>query len=480
MLADRGEEILNQTKAPLFEALTEHVRKKAANFHVPGHKQGQAFDQEALAWFSSVLEIDLTEVGQLDDLHQPTGVIKEAEQLAAEAFRAEATYFLVGGTTAGNLAAILACSRPGNFTIVQRSSHQSVFHGCMLSRVKPIYLQAEWNEMGMERMVSPAEVGRILQENNLVSAVILTSPSYYGQIQPIQEIAQICHLYHVPLIVDEAHGAHLGFHPELQPSAMDLGADIAIQSTHKMLPSMTMSSMLHLQGNLVDKEKVGYWLRVIESSSPSYPLMASLDVTRRFMAVEGEKELERLLQDLKYFRGNIASLNHLYEVDTDDPLKCTLAANRKITGYQLADQLCQEGIHVEIADSHKVLLVFGLGTRRKELDDLQVALQKIDKELDIIPKQEELAFLSFVSRTQETNDTLDGLRCKPSEWVPLNEAEGKTSIDMIVPYPPGIPLVLPGETWTKEAIRIVEQALKGGRKVRGVHHRFHPVVNVLT
>ncbi len=471
---------MDQTKAPLFEALTEHVRQSAANFHVPGHKQGQAFDQEALNWFSSVLKIDLTEVGQLDDLHQPTGVIKEAEQLAAEIFRADQTCFLVGGTTAGNLAAILACSRPGDSVILQRSCHQSVFHGCILARVKPIYLHAEWNDMGIERLVSPAEIGRILQGNNTVSAVILTSPTYYGQIQPIERIAQVCHRNHVPLIIDEAHGAHLGFHPELQSSAMDLGADIAIQSTHKMLPSMTMSSMLHLQGNLVDREEIGYWLRVIQSSSPSYPLMASLDVTRRFMAVDGEKELERLLQDLKHFRRNIISLKDLYEVDTEDPLKCTLAGNGKITGFQLDGQLRQEGIHTEIADSHKVLLVFGLGTKRKDLDVLQKVLQKIDKQLETVQKREEPASFSFVSSTQQTKESLDRLHRKPSRQVPLNEAKGKTSVDMIVPYPPGIPLVLPGEIWTEETVHIVKQVLKGGCNVRGVYHRFHPSVNVLT
>ncbi|MBA4603900.1 aminotransferase class I/II-fold pyridoxal phosphate-dependent enzyme [Thermoactinomyces mirandus] len=471
---------MDQTKAPLFESLKAYVMQKPANFHVPGHKQGQAFDREALDWFDSVLKIDLTEVGQLDDLHQPTGVIKEAEQLAAEAFRADATYFLVGGTTAGNLAAILSCCQPGDFVIVQRSSHQSVFHGCMLSRVKPIYLHAEWDEMGMEKSVSPAEIERILKENHTVSAVILTSPSYYGQIQPIREIAKICHRYQVPFIVDEAHGAHLGFHPDLPPSAMDLGADIAIQSTHKMLPSMTMSSMLHLQGTLVDREKIGYWLRVIESSSPSYPLMASLDVTRRFMAVEGEKQLERLLQDLKYFRGNIHSLNHLFEVDMDDPLKCILSAGRKLTGFQLVDQLGQEGIQIEMADPLKALLVFGLGTQKKDLDVLCLALQKIDRKLETIPEQEDHSSFSFVSRTAQVNKTLDQLRHEPSALVPLNEAEGKTSVDMIVPYPPGIPLVLPGEVWTSEEIEIVEQVLKGGRNVRGVHHRFNPMVNVLT
>ncbi|MGA8942169.1 MAG: aminotransferase class I/II-fold pyridoxal phosphate-dependent enzyme [Thermoactinomyces sp.] len=471
---------MDQTRAPLFEALTEHVRQSAANFHVPGHKQGQAFDQEALDWFSSVLKIDLTEVGQLDDLHQPTGVIREAERLAAEAFRADFTFFLVGGTTVGNLAAILACTRPGDSVIVQRSSHQSVFHGCMLSRVKPIYLHAEWNNTGMEKLVSPAEVNRILQENHTVSAVILTSPTYYGQIQPIREIAEICQRFHVPLIVDEAHGAHLGFHPELEPSAMDLGADVAIQSTHKMLPSMTMTSMLHLQGDLVDPEKIGYWLRVIQSSSPSYPLMASLDVTRRFMAVKGKKELGRLLQDLKDFRGNIAKLNHLYEVETEDPLKFTLLAKRKMNGFQLADQLRQEGIHVEIADPHKVLLVFGLGTKRKDLDMLEQALQIIDKRLDTVPKQDPVVPFFFVSKTQQAKETLDELHHKPSRWVPLNEAEGKVSAGMIVPYPPGIPLVLPGETWTKETVHIVKEVLNGGCNVRGVHHCFHPVVSVLT
>lgn len=471
---------MDQTKAPLFDALKEHVAQKWTNFHVPGHKQGQMFDQEASHWFYSILPMDLTEVGQLDDLHQPTGVIEEAQMLAAEAFRATKSYFLVGGTTAGNLAAILACCHPGDSVIVQRSSHQSVFHGCMLAGARPVYLKTDFDESGIEKPVSPQEIERILEEDDSVKAVVLTSPSYYGRVQPIREVVQVCHRYQIPLIVDEAHGAHFGFHKALPRSAMDLGADIAVQSIHKMLPSITMSSMLHLQGSLVSPEEVSHWLRVIESSSPSYPLMASLDVTRRLMATEGEKHLERLLSDLEDFRGNIHQLKHLSERKADDPLKCTLTAYGKISGFQLADLLKKEGIYVELADPLAVLLVFGLGTNQKDLETLWKALRKIDEHLAIIPSSSHEISLSFVADTQKVSMPLAELRRRPFQPVPLSQAVGKVSVDMIVPYPPGIPVVLPGETWTREAQETIETFLKGGGQVRGITQHLNPTVNVLT
>ena len=471
---------MDQTRAPLFDALKEHVAKEWINFHVPGHKQGKMFDREAFSWFHSILTMDLTEVGQLDDLHQPTGVIHEAQMLAAEAFRAKETFFLVGGTTAGNLAAILACCQSGDSVVVQRSSHQSVFHGCMLAGAKPVYLKLDFDEKGIEKSVSSLEIERILQEDDSVKAVVLTSPSYYGRVQPIQEVVQVCHRYQIPLIVDEAHGAHFGFHQALPPSAMDLGADIAVQSVHKMLPSMTMSSMLHLQGSLVSPEEVGHWLRVIESSSPSYPLMASLDVTRRLIATEGEKHLERLLSDLEDFRGNISELRYLFERKADDPFKCTLTTDGKITGFELADSLKQEGIYTELADPLAVLLVFGLGTTQKDLDILWNALRKMDEHLAMIPSSGQKVSLSFATETQKVSLPLSELRRRPFQPVPLSQAAGKISVDMITPYPPGIPVVLPGETWTREAQEMIETFIKGGGQVRGISQHLNPVVNVLT
>jgi arginine decarboxylase len=479
-LVNGGRKNLDQTRAPIFDALKEHVARKWINFHVPGHKQGQMFDREALEWFHPLLSMDLTEVGQLDDLHQPTGVIKEAQQLAAEAFRATTTYFLVGGTTAGNLAAILACCPSGGSVIVQRSSHQSVFHGCMLAGAKPVYLKTGFDECGVEKPVSPQEIERILKEDDSVKAVVLTSPSYYGRVQPVREIAQVCHRHRVLLIVDEAHGAHFGFHKALPQSAMDLGADIAVQSTHKMLPSMTMSSMLHLQGQRVSPDEVRHWLRVIESSSPSYPLMASLDVTRRLMATEGERLLNRLLTDLEYFRGNIQSLQSLSELKADDPLKFTLTANGKITGFQLADRLKQEGIHAELADPLSVLLVLGLGTTREDLKILWKALKKIDQSLAGIPASSAKVSFAFATDTQKVRLPLSELRRRSFRAVPLSEAAGKVAVEMVVPYPPGIPVVLPGETWTREAQETIETILKGGGQVRGVSQHFNPTVNVLT
>jgi arginine decarboxylase len=472
---------MRQDRAPLFEALCLHVARQRGNYHVPGHKQGRAFDEEGLRYFRKVLELDMTEVGDLDDLHDPQGVIAEAQELAAELFRADHTLFLVGGTTAGNLAVLLHLCRPGDEIIVHRASHQSVFHGLMLAGAKPVYLSGELDEHGREKPLKPDQVQELIRRFPKAKGVMVTSPTYFGMVQSIAELAEVCHHHGIPLVVDEAHGAHLGFHPGLPPSAMDEGADAAIQSTHKMLPAMTMASMLHVRGELLDVGEIARWLRVIESSSPSYPLMASLDLARRYMARHGCKRLGELLEQLDHFRGNIDELRHLEEVHfagRKDPLKLSVRAKNGVSGFHIAAFLEERGIFSELSDHEKVLFAFSPGTDGESLRILRKALQ----ELDMIVSEERsphrpVQFPAF--STEGIGIPMDELRRKGRKVVPLREAAGRVSTGMIVPYPPGVPLVLPGETFTAGMVEFLERLLADGGKVRGIRSVSPPVVDVL-
>lgn len=458
--------MIDHSKAPLWEALNNHISYSHANFHVPGHKAGQMFDHLGAERYSNILPIDLTEVGELDDLHVPTGVINEAQILAADAFGASHTRFLVGGTTAGILSSILAVCKPGDKIIAARHCHQSVFHGCFLAgaTVVPIPYEIDKNS-GLEKPVAPHVLKRILEKHPDTKAVILTSPTYFGVVQQIKALADIVHQYQIPFIVDEAHGAHFGFHPELPRPAIWEGADICIQSTHKMLPAMTMSSMLHIRDNLVEAEKIDIFLKMIQSSSPSYPLMASLDLARRYMMLEGEMQLSLALNRIGSFRNKIQKLGIEEKTMSSvmDPMKLSLASTYH-SGYELAKELEKRGIFAELADDQKVLFVFSLGTQQAELDYLYHSLLGLMSEnYASNPKNKPTLLYPIEGEILPYDECRTKERC----LIPVEKSIGMRSATHLVPCPPGIPLVLMGETIHQEVIDYLLFLISSGEKVRG-------------
>lgn len=472
---------MDHEKAPLFEAMVQYQRQLKGNFHVPGHKQGQAFDQEGVEYFSSLLQLDVTEVEGLDDLHDATGVIAEAQRLAANAFGADHTFFLVGGTTAGNLATFLSLCQPGDEVIVQRSSHQSIFHGCWLARVKPIYIGAEIDQRtGFEKPLEPKQIRGILQTKPNIKGVWITSPSYFGVNQPISAIAAICRQHNVPLIVDEAHGAHYTFCDALPPSAMQSGADLAVQSTHKMLPSMTMSSMMHIKGKRISVESLRNSLRVIESSSPSYPLMASLDLARRYMMREGRKQIVQVwkrLSRLRQFIEQFDGIDELVLQKSQDPFKLSLVV-RGYSGFSLSSFLHKNGLYPELADERKVLLVFSVGSTQEECDHLRNQLVQLVQQQPKTKIEKSPDYLTG-KLISEAYCSYDDIQRADRMRIPLKKAIGKLAAEMIIPYPPGIPFVLPGEVFTSEIVEQLDHFIHQGGTIRGIGRDQNKHVYVL-
>ncbi|MBS7531810.1 aminotransferase class V-fold PLP-dependent enzyme [Hazenella sp. IB182353] len=469
---------MNHHKAPLWGALLQHHKNEVDRFHVPGHK-GRGFAEIHPDLYTDILKIDQTEVGALDDLHAPDGVIEDAQILAADAFGADHTFFLVGGTTAGNLAAILAVCSSNDIIIVQRNSHQSIYHACLIAEVRMVFLESTVDpETNLEKKLDIQQLEELLNQFPTTKAVVITSPDYYGQIQPVAEFVKCCHRHHIPLLVDEAHGAHLGFHPALPLSALQQGADIVTQSTHKMLCSMTMSSMLHIHTDKIDPVSIQRWLRLIESSSPSYPLMASLDLARRDLVINGPQKMNDILKWLTKFRAQVKQLSTIYEVYQidQDPFKFTLASIYPVSGYQIANWLEQKGIYTEMADHCHVLFAFGLGTQENALTQLIDTLIDLDREvvnfthtrLDIkvpLPDKEHGHVVKLQRGSQEL--------------LPLDEAEGRVAAELIVPYPPGVPVLVPGEKYTQSLIQYLCAVHQMGGKVRGIVHDHTLKVYVL-
>jgi arginine decarboxylase len=490
-------------RAPLFEKLTEHHRNGAISFHVPGHKFGKGLkpEEEVYTYYHHIMSIDGTEIAGFDDLHDPEEVIHEAQMLAADCFGAEETWFLIGGSTVGNLAIIHTLCERGDLLIVQRNVHKSVIHGLMLAGARAVFISPQVDqESGIAAGVRPVDVEEALRQYPDAKGVLLTNPNYYGMGVDLKQIAAITHHYDKPLVVDEAHGAHFGFHPSLPPSALSCGADVVVQSTHKMLSAMTMSSMLHVQGNRINRIILQKYLGMLQSSSPSYPLMASLDLARREMDVDGGRLIEQGLAVVEYFRD---LMEHLPEYRilihqeqqtayTDlDPFKITISDRTDtLSGPRLAQELEIRGCYPELSDSKNVLLLFTLHSTRGDAERLYKMLIEISNYYQL-QKQETKNIISnmneippFLPLSDPVSLDMRLYRQVSQTQMPLVrtlavfDAIGERSAEMVIPYPPGIPILYPGEQITLYTANLIMQLLENGIKFQGSDIGAHGTINV--
>jgi arginine decarboxylase len=302
---------LNQSQTPIVDALQEWVATSHAPFYTPGHKRGSGMNSLLKnRWGADVFGWDLPELPGLDNLQAPSGVVASAQALAAEVFGAQQTWFLVNGSTAGVIAAILATCREGEKIILPRNIHASAISGIVHAGAVPIFIDPEYDRtVDIAHGITPAAVKFALELHPDTKAVMLVYPTYYGTCSDLAAIAEIVHSYHIPLLVDEAHGAHLGFHPDLPPAALAAGADLSVQSTHKLLGALTQSAMLHVNSSRIDVERISQALRSIQTTSPSYLLLASLDAARQQMALSGRELMSQTIELAQIARSKIAQIS---------------------------------------------------------------------------------------------------------------------------------------------------------------------------
>lgn len=486
----------NKPQAPLYDALVHYREQKDASFHVPGHKDGQAYqDINAQIALIKAMEIDATEITGTDDLHHPEGVILEAQQLAAKYFGAAETFFLVGGSTVGNLALILSvCTAPGDVLLVQRNIHKSVIHGLMLAGANAVFLSPQIDAAsGLATIPSVETLREALSRYPGAKGLLVTHPNYYGMGTALQPLAQLCHDSSVPLLVDEAHGAHFGLHQQLPPSALAQGADGVVQSTHKMLTAMTMGAMLHVQGGLLDRSLIRQRLAMVQSSSPSYPIMASLDLSRWLLQASGEKRFAQALELASRLRRDIAAMERfgLVEIGASggsaaysiqDPFKLVLYdAAGVLSGYALQEALEALGCVPEMSDERYVVLALGLGTSQQDADRLLAALRQLNTQLNTnistwnITDEPDTTSMLEADRGQMAASvsapTLFSLRpvaASEVEKIPVEESAGRRAAEMVIPYPPGIPLLYPGERITEEVTAGLILLKRSKAKCQGV------------
>ncbi|MBD7910081.1 aminotransferase class I/II-fold pyridoxal phosphate-dependent enzyme [Clostridium cibarium] len=469
----------DQNRTPLFDALKEYVNRDTLPFHVPGHKKGVGIDNEFKNFMGeNPFKIDVTVFKLVDSLHHPTGPIKEAQELAADAYGADASFFSIHGTSGAIQAMIMSVVSDGDKIIVPRNVHKSVTAGIILSGATPVFMQPELDKkLGIAHGVTPSTVKETLDSNPDAKAVLLINPTYYGVSTDIKKIADIVHEYNIPLIVDEAHGPHLAFSDKLPMSAIEAGADICAQSTHKIIGSLTQGSLLHVKGNLVSPKKVQQRLNLLQTTSPSYILMASLDCARRQIALDGKKLLDQAIKLCDYTREEINKIPGFYCFGKEvlgkdgsyafDSTKLTISCRELgITGYEL-DTILADKYHIqmELSDFYNVLAVGSFGDTKEGMDKLLNALKEISREF-IGKRPATPDFLDIPSIPKKILEPREAFNAKKEDTL-LEESEGKISGEFLLAYPPGIPLLCPGEKITKEIIDYVDDLKRANLYVQG-------------
>jgi arginine decarboxylase len=476
---------MSQLHAPLLTALRHYQQEDHRPFYTPGHKRGQGTAPGLRDLLGiQALQADLPELPGLDNLFSPQGVILEAEKLAAEAFGADQTWFLANGSTCGIEAAMLATCAPGEKIILPRNSHQSAIAGLVLSGAMPVFLEPAYDSTwDIAHGVTPESVERALAEHPDARAVMVVRPTYFGTCCDLEAIAHITHQQNIPLIVDEAHGAHFGFHPDLPTSALRAGADIVIQSTHKVLGAMTQAAMLHAQGHRFQGDRLSRALQLVQSTSPNYLLLASLDAARQQMAIHGQELMQMTLQLAQQARAELQTIPGLRVLSpsdagqspgftTLDPTRLTVdVTGLGLTGFA-ADELLQDlGIIAELPTLRHITFILSLGNTQADIEHLIPAFKTLSSQPTPPPSPEgnppTLHSSPFTLHSSPFTLSPRSAFFAPTETIPLHQATDRVSAEVICPYPPGIPLIFPGEVITQAAIVQLQQVLQAGGMITG-------------
>lgn len=474
----------------LYEKLTAYGNSDYYAFHMPGHKRNMELMRARLPY-----NIDITEIDGFDDLHHAEGLLKELQENAARVFQAEETHYLVNGSTVGLLSAVMGCTERGGRILMARNCHKSVYNAVYMNELRPVYIYPEFSEeTDLNGEIHVDQIKKLLEEYEDIQAVVIVSPTYEGVVSDIEAIAEIVHEYKIPLIVDEAHGAHFGFHSYFPQNANTRGADVVIHSLHKTLPSLTQTALLHMNGKLVDRDSVRRYLHMLQSSSPSYILMASIDECIRLVDEEREKVFKPYVEMLCQLRKEIGKLKNLQLLETMqyDASKIVISARGRMSGKELQEILLEnDHLQMEMAAGSYVIAMTGPGDTQEGMNRLLNALRNLDKRLDEVLQG---------NRKQDKNldEVLSGNRkmdaatmkkdpgfCRhpliPAERVvesakvkgrkglavPWQEAAGKVSLEFVYLYPPGIPIVVPGERVSEEAVQQILDYEKNGFTIEG-------------
>lgn len=466
----------------LYEELIKNGKSDIYPFHMPGHKR-RKMD------FPNPYDIDITEIDGFDNLHHATGLIKNAQDKAAKIYGANKSYFLINGSTCGLLAAISGAFNKGDKVLAARNCHKAVYHGIFLRELKPVYLYPKITPYGIQGKIETESVEQALEENPDVKGIIITSPTYDGVVSDVKAIADIAHQKGIPVIVDEAHGAHFGFSNRLPMNATQCGGDAVIVSVHKTLPAFTQTALLHICSDRIDKSRIEKFLGIYETSSPSYILMSGIEKCIDIMESDGGKLIGELCDNLEEFYDKMETLSKLrvvrrkdfnkddaFDFDetkilifTDDLIIDKGTVNeRLLDGKILSDILLEEyHIQVEMVALNYVLALCSLMDTKEGFLRLGKALKEIDKRCTNSAWNTTKRSSTIYTSNEKKMEISKAWECE-SVMIPFSEAKNKVAADFISLYPPGIPIVVPGEVITEEIIHNIIYAMEMNIEVNGI------------
>lgn len=474
----------------LYRALEIYSQEDYYPFHMPGHKRNPDTVNTDLPF-----DRDITEIEGFDNLHHPEGILKKAQKTAANVYGTKECYYSVNGSTAALLAAVSAAVPRKGQILVVRNCHKAVYHALYLRNLIPTYVYPQMDQKWwINGGISPDKVERALAENPEIKAVLLTSPTYDGVVSDIEKIAEIVHRYEIPLIVDEAHGAHFHFSNYFPTSAAELGADLVIQSFHKTLPSMTQTAVLHNCSDRVDSRLIRRFMGIYQSSSPSYILMASMDACMEKMSSDGNEmfreftkileKTRRRLSECKYIRLVSPEIGTAGVFDYDRSKLLFSTRYASMTGSELAQILLEKyHIQVEMETEHYVLALAAVGDSEEGFERLCQAIEEIDQEEAQKKKEKREAEEPKARRTAYTSlsqfMSITEAMESESEIRKLEESVGRISAEFGYLYPPGIPLIVPGEQITGQFIRNMRIYMEEGLYLQGLEDYTNETIRVV-
>lgn len=478
----------------LYDKLRDYSASAYYGFHMPGHKRNAELTGAKLPY-----EIDITEIEGFDDLHHAEGILKAAQQRAASVCHAEETHYLINGSTVGILSAVLGCTRRGDKILMARGCHKSVYNAVYMNELLPVYLWQDIMEgTGLNRHTEPEEVERLLQEDPDIKAVVITSPTYDGVVSDVRRIAGIVHKRGIPLILDEAHGAHFGFHPYFPENGNVQGADIVIHSLHKTLPALTQTALLHMNGEIADRKRVRRYLHMLQSSSPSYVLMAGIDECIRMLSDKSSEVFECYVNLLERTRNRLRTLRHLRLIETEyyDRSKIVISAAgcmirkegelKKFTGKDLYSILNEKYfLQMEMASASYIVAMTSPADSGEGMDRLVGALSEIDGKLAKSGNEKERIagnnseYVAFSWKKDISNETVYSPcqaemlaeQGKYIEYIPISECRDRVVLEYAYVYPPGIPLTVPGERVSEDAADMLGRYEGAGFRIEGTEIR---------
>ncbi|WP_050608401.1 aminotransferase class I/II-fold pyridoxal phosphate-dependent enzyme [Clostridium niameyense] len=475
------------SKLPIIKGVLKYIEENNLLFSMPGHKGGAGFlyTKEGKSFMENIIKYDLTEVDGLDNLHNSEGIIKESGNLLSRLYNSKKSYFLVNGSTSGNLAMIFSAFKEGDKVIVERNCHRSIFNGIVIRKLKPIYIKNKiYDKFNAPLAIDLEHFLLLIEENKDAKGIIITYPNYYGICPNLQLIINKAKECGMKVLVDSAHGAHFVATDKLPEDALKLGADMVVMSAHKTLPSLTQTAFLHIGKKCdIDINKVDFFVSLFLSTSPSYIFLCSMEYSRFYLDEYGKDNYNKFIKLCERYRIKINSIPNFHVIGEEDkkifnynfqnvkyidPTRYVINLNNGLSGYKLLDYLRENKIQCEMADSSNIVLILSPFYREKEMEKLYNCIKNCDCNS---LKSDEIKTVKYLNDLNNQQKLLPfQVIDKDSQWIDIKESVDKINYNSIVPYPPGVPIIMPGELITKEIVDAICYYIYVGIDVLGIQN----------